>query len=113
MGLGSRAAMCVCTCAGRASKPDSRNGSSWNWTAHCTLACDPHGSPLPKGQPTQLPSLKPGPLPSPSSALGRPLGPAHAIMMTLKSSQFQGSRRNVKSSMQKPRASILMRDSKV
>ena len=33
--------------------------------------------------------------------------------MTMKSSQFHGSRRNVKLSMQKPLDSILMRDSKV
>lgn len=71
------------------------------------------GSPPSEGRPPRLPCLRPGPLPFPSRAPGRPQGPAHAIMMTLKSSQFQGSRRNVKSSMQKPRASILMRDSKV
>lgn len=73
----------------------------------------PPGSPPSEGRPPRLPCLRPGPLPFPSRAPGRPQGPAHAIMMTLKSSQFQGSRRNVKSSMQKPRASILMRDSKV
>lgn len=53
------------------------------------------------------------PSPLPCLSLRMPLTPAHAIMMTLKSSQFQGSRRNVKSSMQKPRASTLMRDSNV
>lgn len=37
----------------------------------------------------------------------------HAMEMTMKSSQFHGSRRNVKSSMQKPLDRILMRDSKV
>lgn len=67
---------------------------------------------LPVGRPTQLPFLRLLPS-SPSSTSGCAPGPAHAIVMTLKSSQFQGSRRNVKSSMQKPRASILMRDSKV
>lgn len=79
--------------------------------------CTPDLKPL---QPTPLRGsahsaalLRPGLLPSPTPASGCLQGPAHAIMMTLKSSQFQGSRRNVKSSMQKPRASILMRDSKV
>ena len=37
----------------------------------------------------------------------------YAMEMTMKSSQFQGSRRNVKLSIAKPRATILVRDSKV
>lgn len=65
--------------------------------------------PLPTTTLLSMPALVLGPLAAPTPASG----PAHAIVMTLKSSQFQGSRRNVKSSMQKPRASILMRDSKV
>lgn len=121
MGLGLSADACGCTrhveaCGGgigRASKPDPSNGSPSNQAAHGAPARHPRSPPLPGSQHTQLPSLRPGPLPSPSSASGCPPGPAHAIVMTLKSSQFQGSRRNVKSSMQKPRASILMRDSKV
>ena len=80
----------------------------------CMPDHSPAAQPRRVTQPTQLPSPRPGPLPSLASASRRPPGaPAHAIMMTLKSSQFQGSRRNVKSSMQKPRARILMRDSKV
>lgn len=37
----------------------------------------------------------------------------YANVMTVKSSQFHGSRRNVKSSKQKPLARILISDSKV
>lgn len=37
----------------------------------------------------------------------------HAMIITLKSSQFHGSRRKVKACRQKPRARILTRDSKV
>lgn len=47
------------------------------------------------------------------SLLSSPSHRTHAMEMTMKSSQFHGSRRNVKSSMQKPLDRILMRDSKV
>jgi len=56
--------------------------------------------------------------PPPQGTVARPpvLPPSHqthAMEMTMKSSQFHGSRRNVKLSMQKPLDSILTRDSKV
>lgn len=48
-----------------------------------------------------------------SRCMSRCVCQTHAMTMTLKSSQFQGSRRKVKGPTQNPLASILMSDSKV